>query len=228
MYILKIAIAPVIFALIIPLAYCHKWKKESLERVVVLSLCILGIVGLYPAVNYLAGMYGDTGYFLGKFILFTLLPFAVIAYFERWNVRDALKHFGVRKERVWPSIFLGIGALVITLLISLAITWGNEGITSLSWNAVMFFDAFNEEFLLRGVLFLYLWKLTELRIAYATSITAFIFAHPQNFESLFIIATAAQGILLMIVTRRTGNILGPWISHGLNRTVIQVIRALLF
>jgi membrane protease YdiL (CAAX protease family) len=92
---------------------------------------------------------------------------------------------------------------------------------------IMFLDAFNEEFLFRGVLLLYLWKITDFKIAYATSVLSFILAHPQNFTSLYLISTAAQGILLGIVTYKTKNLIGPWISHGFNRVVPQIISVLL-
>ena len=157
-----------------------------------------------------------------------MLPLIVITYFEKWKIKDVLIQFGIKREKVWISIILGIGALIITLLLGLIIGWGQEGNVSLYWNIVMFFDAFNEEFLFRGVLLLYLWKITDIKVAYATSIIAFILAHPQHFTSLFMISTAAQGILLAIITSKTKNIIGPWISHGLNRTLIQLIRVMLF
>jgi len=92
----------------------------------------------------------------------------------------------------------------------------------------MFLDAFNEEFLFRGVLILYLWKITDIKVAYATSIVSYIIVHPQHYASLFMISTIAQGILLAIIAHKTKNIIGPWISHGLNRVLLQIIRAILF
>jgi len=91
----------------------------------------------------------------------------------------------------------------------------------------MFFEAFNEEFLFRGVLLLYLWKITDFKVAYVTSVLAFILAHPQHLTSLSLIGVAAQGILLGIVTYKTKNLVGPWISHGLNRVIPQILAALL-
>ena len=91
----------------------------------------------------------------------------------------------------------------------------------------MFFDAFNEEFLFRGVLLLYLWKIIDLKIAYATSILAFILAHPQHFTLLPLIGVAAQAILLGIITHKTKNLIGPWISHGFNRIIPQLLTLLI-
>jgi membrane protease YdiL (CAAX protease family) len=85
-----------------------------------------------------------------------------------------------------------------------------------------------KNFFFRGVPFLYLFRLTDVKIAYARSLLAFILAHPHHFDSLFIAATTAQGTLLALVTHKTNNIVGPWISHGLNRVLANVLRMLLF
>jgi len=216
------------FPLIIPLLYCAIWKKESFERVLVLSLIAFSMVVAYQVVIYLEGKLSYYGYFLGKLIVFTAIPLIAISYFEKWSIRDALTRFGIRKEGMGKSIILGIGALVITLLLGLIALWGQNAHVSLSWNAIMFLDAFNEEFLFRGVLILYLWKITDIKVAYATSIVSYMIVHPQHYASLFMISTIAQGILLAIIAHKTKNIIGPWISHGLNRVLLQIIRAILF
>ncbi len=232
---MNLYIFPMLLALTIPLAYASKYKKEHLENVVVLSLIMFGITWFYQAVIYLSDEFSTTGYFIGKFSLFVIAPLISLYYFEKAElknknaeIKDILFRCGIRKDKLILSILLGLLALVATLVISLVISWGNSGNLSLDWNIIMFFEAFNEEFLFRGILFLYLWKITEIKVAYATSILAFILAHPHNFDSLFIISTIAQGILLVVVTHKTKNIIGPWISHGLNRVLANVIRALIF
>jgi membrane protease YdiL (CAAX protease family) len=222
-------IALMLLALVIPLVYCIKWKKTNLRKVVLIFICCIFIVVLYPITIYLGNIIEPTlGYFLGKLILFTLFPFIAILYLERWKIKTTLIELGVKKEKLMTSILLGLGVLLITVIIALLIyRWGHAAPFSSYWNTIMFFDAFNEEFLFRGVLLLYLWKITDLKIAYATSVLAFILAHPQNFTSLYLISTAAQGILLGIVTYKTKNLVGPWISHGLNRVIPQIIAALL-
>ena len=225
--IFPIALIP--FVLVIPIFYCIKWKKTNLRKVILISICCIFIVILYPITTYLGNIIEPTlGYFLGKFILFTLLPFVTILYLERWKIKTAFRELGIKKEKLMMSILLGLGVLIITVILSLIlIKWGQTESPSVYWNTIMFLDAFNEEFLFRGVLLLYLWKITDLKIAYATSVLAFILAHPQNFTSLYLISTAAQGILLGIVTYKTKNLVGPWISHGLNRVIPQIIAALL-
>jgi len=216
-----------LLALAIPISY-SLYKKSNAKEITVISICLIAIVIFYPVVEYLSDIESYLGYLLGKFILFTLFPLTAVLYMERTKFGDALKQLGVRKKNIGTSIFLGIAALTITLLISLLITWGQKGNTDLYWNVVMFFEAFNEEFLFRGFLFLYLWKIMDVKVAYLTSVAAFILAHPQNITSLFMISTAAQGVLLAFVTWKTENIIGPWISHGLNRIIVQLIRAVLF
>ncbi len=222
-------IALILLALVIPIVYCSIWKKSNLRKTVLIFVCCIFIVIFYPITTYLGNIIEPTvGYFLGKFILFTLLPFVTILYLERWKIKTTLMELGVKKEKLMISILLGFGVLLITVVIALLI-YGLGQVESLSayWNTIMFFDAFNEEFLFRGVLLLYLWKITDLKIAYATSVLAFIFAHPQNFTSLYLMSTTAQGILLGIVTYKTKNLIGPWISHGLNRVIPQILSALL-
>ncbi|DAC71747.1 MAG TPA: hypothetical protein DSN98_08795 [Thermoplasmata archaeon] len=222
-------IALMLLALVIPIVYCIKWKKTNLRKVVLIFIICIFIVILYPSTIYLGNIIEPTlGYFLGKLILFTLLPFVTILYLERWKIKTTLIELGVKKEKLMMSILLGFGALLITVVIALLIyRWGQAEPPSAYWNTIMFFDAFNEEFLFRGVLLLYLWEITDLKIAYVTSVLAFILAHPQDFTSLYLISTAAQGILLGIVTYKTKNLIGPWISHGLNRVIPQIISALL-
>lgn len=222
-------IALMLLALIIPIVYCIKWKKTNLRKVVLISICCIIIVILYPLTTFLGNIMEPTlAYFLGKLMLFTLLPFITILYIERWTIKTTFLEVGVKKEKLMLSILLGLGALIITVLIWLLSTkWGQAEPPSAYWNTIMFLDAFNEEFLFRGVLLLYLWKITDLKIAFITSILVFILAHPQNFTSLYLISTAVQGILLGIVTYKTKNLVGPWISHGLNRIIPQIIAALL-
>ena len=223
-------IAPMLLALVIPIVYCIKWKKTNLRKVVLISICCIFIVILYPITTFLGNIMEPTlAYFLGKLILFTLLPFVTILYLERWKIKTTFMELGVKKEKLMMSILLGLGALIITVIFALIlIKWGQTEPPSVYWNTIMFFDAFNEEFLFRGVLLLYLWKITDFKLAFATSVLAFILAHPQHLTSLSLITVAAQGILLGIVTYKTKNLVGPWISHGLNRVIPQIIAALLW
>lgn len=213
-------IALMLLSLLIPLIYCLKWKKESLRKVVVISICCILIVIVYRITDDLGKIIEPTlGYFVGKAILFTILPLITILYLERCTIKAALTEVGVKKDKLVMSILLGLGVLVITVTLTVIVWWGQIEPTSAYWDVIMFFEAFNEEFLFRGVLLLYLWEITDLKVAYATSVLAFILAHPQHLMSPSLIIVAVQGILLGIVTYKTKNLIGSWISHGFNRVI---------
>jgi membrane protease YdiL (CAAX protease family) len=218
-------IALLIFALLIPLIYCAKWKKKELKDVALLTISIVVIILLYPLVIYLSCIITvpGVGYSLGKFILFVILPIATISYIEKWNVREILFKVGVRKENLNKSIIYGVAAAVITIVITIFLV-STPSKLYIIFHIVMFFEAFTEEFLFRGVLFLYLVQKTNLKVAYSTSIIGFILVHPQHFTSMFILSTTAQAVLLTIVADKTKNVIGPWIGHGLNRVVPPLIR----
>jgi membrane protease YdiL (CAAX protease family) len=220
-------LVPMLLSFIVPLLFFihtrqHGWKKTG-----VVFLCCLAIVLLYPLISYVSTEETYTiVYFIGKLVLFTFFPLIVLAYVEKNNLLIFIQKSGVRKKHLGMSLVLGLIALCITLLIGMFISGQSSANTDPVWNVIMFFEAFNEEFLFRGVFFLYLSKLTNTPVAFTTSVLAFTLAHPQHFTSLFLISTLMQGILLGLVTVKTENIIGPWISHGLNRTIIQVLRVL--
>jgi CAAX amino terminal protease family. len=215
-------VALLIFALLIPLIYCAKWKKKELKNIGLLTVCSVVIILLYPLTFYLFNILGVVGYSIAKFILFILLPIITIFYIEKWKVRDILFNAGIRKKNLQKSIIYGIIAAAVTIVITVIVSTTYK--VDIVWRIVMFFEAFTEEFFFRGILFLYLIQKTNLKVAYSTSIIGFILIHPQHFTSMFILSTIAQAILLTIVANKTENIIGPWISHGLNRNIPSLIR----
>jgi membrane protease YdiL (CAAX protease family) len=80
-----------------------------------------------------------------------------------------------------------------------------------------FFESLTEEVFFRGILLLYLWKKTTLPIAYITCLGAFILHHPQHFQTLFLIPTIVQSVLTAEIARRSKNVIGSWMLHGVNR-----------
>jgi len=215
-------IALLIFAFLIPLIYCAKWKKKELKDIALLTGCGVAIIALYPLTFYLADAIGILGYAIAKIMLFVILPVVTIFYIEKWNLRDILFNVGVRKENLQKSIVYGLLAAVVTIVITVFVSTTYN--VDIVWRVVMFFEAFTEEFFFRGILFLYLVQKTNLKVAYSTSIIGFILIHPQHFTSIFIVSTIAQSILLTIVADKTKNIIGPWLAHGLNRTIPSLIR----
>ena len=164
-------IALMLLALFIPLIYCLKWKRESLRKVMVIFICCILIVIGYRITIDLGNIIEPTlGYFIGKFCLFTFIPLITILHLEGDTIKTALTEVGLKKENAVMSFLLGLWVLVITVILALIIfEWGQTEPPSAYWDVIMFFEAFNEEFLFRGVLLLYLWKITDYKVAYATS-----------------------------------------------------------
>ncbi len=214
-------VAPLMFALLIPIIYSLKWKRKELKNIILISLCSLGVVVFYPLVIFLSKLI-PFGYPIGKIILFVLFPIITVFYIERWNIKTIFLNLGVRKRNLSKSIIYGLLATVITISITIfvSITYPWIPLNQL----IAFLESFTEEFFFRGFLFLYLLQKTNLKVAYPTSILAFVLAHPQHFTSWFLISLISQGILLTFVAHKTKNIMGPFISHGLNRTIPVLIR----
>ncbi|MCK4332984.1 MAG: CPBP family intramembrane metalloprotease [Thermoplasmatales archaeon] len=92
---------------------------------------------------------------------------------------------------------------------------------------ISFFEAFTEEFFFRGILFIFLLNRTNLKIAYITSLASFVLVHPQHLTTIFLVATIVQGILTIEICRRSDNLTGTWLLHGINRFFIIAIVPLL-
>lgn len=117
-------------------------------------------------------------YFFAKVILF-LLPGLIIIRLRRYKLSD----FGITKEGLRLSRILGFGILIITTLTNAVIfiqnpemmqAWTSQFVSPsnlvMIWSIPLFLDAFNEEFLFRGVFFLFAYKNTEnLPLAYIVS-----------------------------------------------------------
>jgi membrane protease YdiL (CAAX protease family) len=219
-------IALMAIVLLVPIVYCVVWKRESLRRTIALWLLSVAIVALYPVVIFAFQHAGDFGYFLAKFVFFVLLPVALLMFIEGWSAKTVMINVGVRRKNLERSIAYGllaaIAVIAVTVGIRLIIGSTSSSIDA-SWSVAMFLDAFTEEFLWRGVFFLYLMTLIDWRVAAGTSIVGFVLMHSQYIGSLFIVATITQAVLLTWVTYKTKNIIGPWISHGLSRIAPQLV-----
>jgi len=174
-------------------------------------------------------------YLLGKLILF-LLSGLIIIRLRRYKLSD----FGITKERLGLSIILGFGILIITTLISaviflqnpeMTLAWTSQFVSpsdlAMIWSIPLFLDAFNEEFLFRGVFFLFAYKNTEnLPLAYIVSMMVAFAWHPE-FTLFRMVPVFVQGTLLCYLLYKSKNIHGAWISHGINRTSGSVVAQLL-
>jgi len=217
-------ISPFLLALLIPISYSLIRNRKELKTLLLIFICSLVIVVFYPITSYLATIMPMFGYSIGKLLLFVLLPTVTVFYIERWHIKEIFSNLGVRKKGIRESVLYGLAAALITIIVSMAVASYQPDVIG---RIVLFFEAFTEEFFFRGFLLLYLTEKTTSKIAYTTSILGFILIHPQHFGSLFLISTIAQGVLLAIVADKTKNIIGPWISHGLNRLVPVLIKTFL-
>ena len=219
--------SPMMLAFLIPIAYSLNSKKRNLRMILIIALCGLGTVLFYSLTSYLYMLpyLGILGYSIGKFVLFVMLPLATVMYIEGHGWKKALKGLGVRMKNLESSVLYGLLAAAVTIIVTLFVMRGAE--YDPLHHTILFFEAFNEEFFFRGFLFLYLTRKTSRDIAFATSTSAFVLAHPQHFTELFLISTIVQGVLLTWVADKTKNIVGPWVGHGLNRCVPAFIKTFL-
>jgi membrane protease YdiL (CAAX protease family) len=174
-------------------------------------------------------------YFFAKAILF-LLPGLIIIRLRKYKLRD----FGITKEGLKLSLLLGFGILIITTLTNailfiqnpeMTLAWSSQFVSPsnliMIWSIPLFFDAFNEEFLFRGIFFFFAYKNTEnLPLAYIVSMMVAFAWHPE-FTLFRIIPIFVQGTLLCYLLYKSKNIHGAWISHGINRTSGSVVAQLL-
>jgi len=166
-----------------------------------------------------------------KILLFVMLPIICLLFLKRDKSPLNLKQYGIKKEGLKKSLWLCVLFLPIMLVVTFSIKYinGMTGDADILLGTVSFFESFTEEFFFRGILFIFLLNRTNIKIAYITSLACFVLMHPQHFTDIFIVGTIVQGILTIEITRRSENITGAWILHGMNRFfIIAVIPFLLF
>ena len=215
---------PMLVPMIIPLFYCFKYKKESLAEIGTITASMFLVVVLYwplQSSNFLS----TQTYTAVKFLLFVILPLLCLLILKRNKSPLKLEHFGIKKEGTKKSLWLCILFLPIMLVVTFVIQYVN-GVTldvDVLTATISFFEAFTEEFFFRGILFIFLLNRTNLKIAYFTSLASFVLVHPQHLTTIFLIATVVQGVLTIEICRRSDNLIGAWLLHGINRFFIIAI-----
>jgi len=214
---------PMIIPLLLPLIYAIFWKKEILKDVLVLILIMAVITIIYEPIMWNLS-FPYLGYTFWKFVLLVFIPTGILwIYWKKPDLKKMFGWLGVKEEGWKKSIMLCLFALPIMLLIQLLVNIMMGGIahgaTPAWFSITMFFESFTEEFLFRGIIFLYLWKLIDVRWAYIISITSFVLMHPQYFWGLGMVPAIVQGILTAIIAHKSKNITGAWVLHGANRVV---------
>ena len=220
---------PMLVPLLIPLLYCIVYKRESLVDIVMIAVAMVFIVVAYwPLVTGIPySIFTYTGI---KFLLFVVVPVLLLQMVTKRPSSVTLDQFGVKKEGLRRSIVLCVLFLPIMLLVTVVIhvVSGVSVDTNVVVATVSFFEAFTEEFLFRGVLFIFLLSRTNRTVAYLTSFASFVLMHPQHFTTIFLLGVVVQGVLTIEIARRSENISGAWLLHGINRFfVIAVIPFLL-
>ena len=211
-----------------PSFYCFKYKKESLAEIGTITASMFLVVVLYwplQSSNFLS----TQTYIAVKFLLFVILPLLCLSILKRNKSSLKLGQFGIKKEGTKKSFWLCILFMPIMLAVTFVIQYVNGVFldVDLLTGTISFFEAFTEEFFFRGILFIFLLNRTNLKIAYFTSLASFVLVHPQHFATIFIIGTIVQGILTIEICRRSDNLIGAWLLHGINRFFIIAIVPLL-
>ena len=212
---------PMLIPMLLPIFYCFIYKRKSLADIITITSAMMLIVVLYwPLTNTVY----TTANIAVKVLLFVLIPIMCLLFLKRDKSPLNLKQYGIKKDGLKKTLQLCLLFLPSMLGITFVIKYVN-GISNdinILFGTVSFFEAFTEEFFFRGVLFIFLLSRTDVKIAYMTSLLSFVLMHPQNFTNIFIISTIIQGILTIEIVRRSENITGAWLLHGINRLQPQV------
>jgi membrane protease YdiL (CAAX protease family) len=161
------------------------------------------------------------GYMFWKFVLFVFLPLGILYWrSSQRGIKSILIGLGVKRENAGESLKLALFLLPLMLGTSAAVSFWLGRLyppSDITYTGIMFIESFTEEFFFRGILFLYLWKITDIRVAYVTSIACFVLVHPQYFWGLGMLAVLVQGILTAIIAHKSKNLTGAWALHGADR-----------
>jgi membrane protease YdiL (CAAX protease family) len=207
---------PMLIPMIIPLVYSLTYKKESFKEIAVFTLSMIVIVIAYwPLTTSII----TPANIAVKFFLFVVLPLVLLVILQRDKKPLSFNLYGIQKRGTGKSVTLGLMFLPIMLLTTFVVKYysGDVSHADLFLGSVSFIESFTEEFFFRGILFLFLFHKTNLKLAYTVSLASFVLMHPQNFMNLFLLSTVVQGILTIEICRRSENLTGAWIVHGANR-----------
>ncbi len=213
---------PTLLCLLIPIGYSFLNDKKCIKEILLISFILLVIVILYWPFMVFFENIPYVGYLLGKLLLFVIFPFIMFYLYIKYinkkiNIGQTLSEFGVQRAGIKDSMQYFLILLPIMLFANFIVGMGPDSPVQSWYSGMMFMESFTEEFFFRGILFLYLWKLLDIRIAYATSIIGFVLLHPQYFFEIGMLAGLVQGVLTCIISHKSKNIVGAWFLHGANR-----------
>lgn len=204
--------------------YSMRYKPE-VSRVIGFIVLSSVLIVLFYMPLLQTDVFGQYTYIFVKYLLFIILPLLLVSFGGRILISEFLKKCGVRREAVLISVRWGVVLLPVMLGVSFILFLLLGLASDCNWlnGCISFFESFSEEFYFRGVLFLLLLPLFRFEVVYVVSVSSFILVHPQNFSSVFLIGTMVQGVLTVEIVRRSENLLGAWILHGLNRVFVIVV-----
>ena len=221
-----------------------------MDKKYILISSLLACIILYYIEQVIAVNYGFKT--LAKILLFTLIPYIYIRYIKRASVKDALNLKRLDKGNLKLGITFGIISFSILLLtyyvlrdfIDLSsnkeemmtkskITPGNFLLVG---SYVTFGNSFLEEFFFRGFIFLSLYKLKEVKLAYIYSSVLFGLYHIAIFKNWFnigLIILALSGLIGVAVIFNyldtiSENFINSWIVHILADSAIILIGLKMF
>ena len=221
---------PMLLPLLIPILYCYKNKKEALNEVFIITLSMAIIVIFYWP---LTTTFYSVANIYTKTVLFVIIPAGFLFLYDKsrsiksdsYKSIFKLETFGITNKGIDKSLIFALiftPIMIITTIIVLNLNNYGYG-TDFYTGTVYFVESFTEEFLFRGILFLFLASRINIQVAYWTSLLSFILMHPQYMPDSILIITIVQGFLTLEICRRSKNMIGAWTLHGINRIFTIVI-----
>jgi membrane protease YdiL (CAAX protease family) len=205
---------PIFGLLMYSIIYEH--KNSRIVGSVLLSGIIVVLTYLYLLESNIFGQYT---YIFVKYLLFILIPCLLILFGGKFVINDFIKMVGISRTGFFSSLKWGLLLLPIMLGVTI-IVYFYQGFSSgidVFFGVVSFFESFSEEFFFRGILFLLLIHFFRFEIVFIVSLFSFILVHPHHLSNVFIFVTIIQGLLTLEIVRRSKNLTGAWLLHGMNR-----------
>jgi len=224
---------PLLLCMIVPFSYWIKFQRDKQHFLKLLAILGVLIVCVLLSDYFIVNATNDFESFMDRILSYSLLPFVLILIIFKGIFKDSsfleFKKFSLGRQGVVKTTRLFLYCIPIIIVLDVLIylimlqNLNNSRMGSTDfWNGgIYFFDAFNEEFLFRGILFMVLLSLTSLRAAWVTSIAGFALAHtryylaePSLIHYLPMLSVIVVAIITVEIARRSENIIGSWLIHG--------------
>ena len=241
------SIWPILLCMIIPFCYWIIYQKDRQRLLKLLTILGVLIVCVLLSDNFFVTATNDFESFLARTLSYSLLPFLIVSIVFLGIFKDSsfleFKTFGLGKHGIVKTskLFLYFIPIIVVMDILIYLIMlhnlnnGLMGGTDLLNGVIYFFDAFNEEFLCRGILFMVLLSFTSTKTAWVTSIAGFALGHthyylaePSLSHYLPMLSVIIVAIIAIEIARRSENILGSWLIHGSSNFLSIAVLPLIF